>query len=61
MYSVHAQSGGVMVLHLEGADGFATRCPEQYKALMECTAFVNLRQKESGLPPLLALALESQS
>jgi hypothetical protein len=55
MTSVHAPPGGVVALRLEHAADFARRCPEQYAALVECTAFVNLRQAERGQPAVLAL------
>jgi RNAse (barnase) inhibitor barstar len=44
MTRVHAPPGGVVVSHLEGADDFARRCPEQYEAIAECAAFVNWRK-----------------
>jgi len=46
----------VVTLLLEHAGDFAHRCPEQYAAIVECSAFVNLRRVEHGQPPVLALA-----
>jgi len=56
MTSVHAPSGGVLVLQLEHVGDFARRCPEQYDALIECAAFVNWRRIEVGEPAVLALS-----
>jgi hypothetical protein len=56
MTSVHASPGGVVTLHLEHVAEFARRCPEQYDALVECSAFVNFRRIEMGEPAVLALA-----
>jgi RNAse (barnase) inhibitor barstar len=56
MTSVHAPPGGVVTLHLEHVAEFARRCPEQYDALVECSAFVNFRRIEMGEPAVLALA-----
>lgn len=46
----------LVTLHVEHWKDFSRRCPEQYAALVECTAFVNWRQINGGLPPLIALA-----
>ena len=56
MSNVHAAPGGVVVLALEQMDDFARRCPEQYAAIVECTAFVNWRRIERGHSAVLALA-----
>jgi hypothetical protein len=56
MTSVHAPRGGVLVLSLSNATDLASRCPEIYQAILECTAFVNLRRMEVGEPPVLTLA-----
>jgi barstar (barnase inhibitor) len=55
MSRVHSPPGGVVVLELEHVDGFISRCPEQYGALVECAAFVNWRKIEVGEPAVLAL------
>ena len=47
---------GVVTLHLEGIVEFAARCPEQYAALVECSAFVNWRRTSNGNPAILALS-----
>ena len=51
------EPGGLLVLQVDEADDFAARCPEQYAALIECTAFVNYRRVEVGGTPVLALLL----
>jgi hypothetical protein len=56
MSKVHAQPGGVLVLALDEVKEFAARCPEQYDAVVECSAFVNWRRIERGAPPVLALS-----
>ena len=56
MSKVHVPSGGVVTIQLEHVDEFAARCPEQYRALIECVAFVNWRRLEQGDPSLLALS-----
>ncbi|MCE3289344.1 MAG: barnase inhibitor [Caulobacter sp.] len=49
--------GELLTLQLNDAADFARRCPEQYEALLECTAFVNYRRVEVGEPPVLSLLL----
>ena len=48
--------GRVLTLELDGVDGFADRCPEQYRAVVDCCAFVNWRRIEVGEPAVLALS-----
>lgn len=49
--------GELLTLQIDEASDFAARCPEQFKALVECTAFVNYRRVEVGGKPMLALLL----
>ena len=56
MTKVHAPQGGVLVLELEHVDEFAHRCPEQYSAILEGSAFVNWRKIEIGEPAVLAIS-----
>ena len=49
--------GGLLTLQIDEAADFAARCPEQFKALIECTAFVNYRRIEVGGKPVLSLLL----
>jgi RNAse (barnase) inhibitor barstar len=54
--AVHVQPGQVLTLQLDYVRDFAQRCPEQYDAIIECSAFVNWRRIELGEPPVLALS-----
>ena len=56
MTTVQVPPGGVLVLALEDAKGLATRCPDIYAALIECSAFVNHRRLELGDPPVITLS-----
>lgn len=56
MTRITVPSGAVLTLRLESVDDFATRCREQYVALLECTAFVNFRRIGQGQNAVLALA-----
>ena len=55
MTTVTVQPGEILVLRIDEPFEFRRRCPRQYDALVECTAFVNFRRVEVGEPPLLAL------
>ena len=54
--AVHTGADGVLTLQLEHSDDFAARCPHQYAAIIECSAFMNLRRLEVGKTPILLLA-----
>ncbi len=56
MSKITCAKGDFMLLELAGAKDFRQRCPEQYAALMECTAFVNQRCLEAGKTPVLMVA-----
>ena len=56
MTSIHIKDSGVVILQLEHATDFARRCPEQYAAIVECSAFVNWRRLERGHGPVLSLS-----
>ena len=57
MTTVHALPGGVVTLQLEDVNSFAQRCPEQYEAIIECTAFVNWRRMDNtNAAPVLTLS-----
>lgn len=49
------QRGQLMTLQINDVDDFAKRCPEQFDALIECTACVNFRRVETGGTPVLLL------
>ena len=59
MTSVHAVSGNVVTVEIENYSEFKLRCPEQWLALIECSAFVNYRRIEVGEVPVLALSFSS--
>ena len=56
MSAVHCASGTVLTFELDNVQPFANRCPEQYNALIECSAFVNWRRLEVGKPSVLAMS-----
>lgn len=56
MTTHHVPMGGVLTLQIDGIDDFASRCPEQYQALVKCSAFVNWRRVDRGEPAILALS-----
>lgn len=58
MSAVHVPAGEALALRLEHADDFAVRCPEQYRALVECAEFVNQRCIDAGQGPLLTLVFQ---
>jgi len=51
------RSGELLTLQIDDASDFAVRCPEQFRALVECTAFVNYRRVEVGGKPVLGLLM----
>lgn len=56
MTTRHVPRGAVLTLQVDDIDEFASRCPEQYDALVECSAFVNWRRVERGEPGVVALS-----
>ena len=58
--TVNVPSGEILILRIDDPFEFKRRCPEQYDALLECTAFVNFRRTEMGDPPVLALLLNGK-
>lgn len=59
MTGLHCYPGKVITLELVDLKGFKARCPEQYEATIEWSAFVNWRRIERGELPVLALAFET--
>jgi RNAse (barnase) inhibitor barstar len=57
MTNVSVEEGDLLALRIDDAADFQKRCPDQYAALVECTAFVNYRRIEMGYKPVLALLL----
>jgi hypothetical protein len=56
MSKIHAPPGGIVLLEVVNANEFVNRCPEQFRALQDCAAFVNWRRGEQGNAPVLALS-----
>lgn len=54
------QPGELLTLRIDDAAGLRARCPDQYHALIECSAFVNFRRIEIGDDPVLALLMAGQ-
>jgi RNAse (barnase) inhibitor barstar len=61
MSSIHAKPGELVILQLDHVDDFWRRCPEQYNAIVECAAFVNLCRIERGEDAVLALSFHKCS
>ena len=61
MTSLHGSLESVLALQLEFVDDFTRRRPEQYAALVECTAFVNWRRMELGESPVLTLSFNKHA
>jgi RNAse (barnase) inhibitor barstar len=56
MTTIRAPAGDVVTLQLEHVKDFAARCPAQYDAIIECSAFVNFRKIDVGERAVLALS-----
>lgn len=56
MMSITVNKGEFLVLDLGECTEFAKRCPAQYEAILDSTAFVNFRRMEIGQDPVLALS-----
>jgi hypothetical protein len=61
MSTVHCATGSILTLELNNASDFEKRCPEQYKALIHCSEFVNRRRIEAGEAAVLTLDLKSDN
>lgn len=48
-------TGQLLTIQLDDASNFKQRSPEQYEAIIECSALVNQRRTEIGEPPILVL------
>jgi hypothetical protein len=57
MARICVDPGQLVAFRIDDAPDFQRRCPEQYEALIECTAFVNYRRIDLGGQPVLALIL----
>jgi RNAse (barnase) inhibitor barstar len=56
MTQVNSTNGIPVTILLKNMAHFKKEASELYDDLVECVAFVNWRQLDDGLPPLLALA-----
>ena len=54
--SIHVAPGAVLGLEIEDGAYLKREHPEQYEAIVECSAFVNWRRIDRGRAPLLALS-----
>jgi hypothetical protein len=57
MTAKSVRPGELLTLQIGDAADFAARCPDQFRVLLECTAFVNYRRQERGQSPVLSLLL----
>jgi hypothetical protein len=57
MTRINVGVGELVALRIDDAADFQRRCPEQFAALIECTAFVNYRRVELGQLPVLTMML----
>lgn len=51
-------TSGVILVQLDHAEDFEQRCPNLFRTLLDCTAFVNWRRKSATNSPILALAYD---
>lgn len=61
MSAVTVSPGQLLLLEIADPFEFRTRCPEQYDALIECSAFVNFRRTEVGQAPVIARLLNGRT
>ena len=57
MTEIVVASDELAVLEITGVKALRDRCPEQYAALVECSAFVNYSRIEAGKRSVLSLML----
>lgn len=55
MTNVHVRSGEMLAIHLGSIARFKRTCPDQFEALQDACAFVNLRRVDRGAGAILAL------
>jgi RNAse (barnase) inhibitor barstar len=56
MTRITVEKNDMLVLELQHVKDFMLRCPEQYAAIVECSAFVNYRRVEADDAPVIALS-----
>jgi RNAse (barnase) inhibitor barstar len=57
MTKINVLPGQCIILRVDDVNGFSRRCPEQFRALIDCSALVNRRRIETGDEPVIALFL----
>ena len=57
MSGFHLAEGETLTIEILDTEAFNSRVPEIFKALIDCTAFVNRRYLKSGKQPVLCLVL----
>jgi hypothetical protein len=57
MTATIVEPGEILILRIDHPFEFRLRRPEQYEALLECSAFVNFRRVEVGELPVLGILL----
>jgi RNAse (barnase) inhibitor barstar len=60
MTKITVPSGSHLTLLIDDASELKRRCPEQFRDLIECCAFVNFRRVETNQEPVIALMLVGQ-
>jgi len=53
---IHVPPGELVCVALDHAQEFKLRCPIQYEAFVECSAFVNWRRLEAGESAILVVS-----
>ena len=59
MSRINVSLGKVVVIQIDGVKDFSARCPDQYLAIIECSAFVNYRRISMNQEPVLALSFSA--
>ncbi len=59
MSRVTVEPGSVLVLEIGSAAEFKRRCPEQFEALVGCSAFVNYRRRDRSGEAVLVLSFDA--
>jgi RNAse (barnase) inhibitor barstar len=57
--SIHCEKGSFLTIECKNMGSLKERCPEQYLAIIECSAFINFRRIEVDDPPVLALSFHA--
>ena len=60
MSSINCEVGTVLTIELDGINEFKNRCPDQYAAIIESSAFVNWRRIKNGEESVLALSFYTE-